>query len=150
MPTPFLKKIAAKTGKSIDEIESIWDRAKHAVSSEGKTPNMHSYWAIVTSLTKKWSGYHESYSLSEHILIDHILNSSIETKIETAVKRILGHCKECGPPPSSFIEDAREMDRIRIESPLGPYIVRAFALRSKTYVRVECPAVTNKGQLWYE
>ena len=150
MPTPFLKKIAKSTGKPLADIEAIWDAAKHIAQSDGKSPADPTYWAIVTGITKKRSGYHEGYTFADHVMIEHILNTPIDSKITTMVRAMLGHVKECGQPADSFLESARETDRKRIESPIGTYIIRQFSDKGRHVVQVEPPKVTGTGLVWYE
>lgn len=63
MPNSVIKSIADDTGKSIAEVEKLWDKAKAIVKSEypHKSEDDDSYWALVTSITKKMAqGKNES------------------------------------------------------------------------------------------
>lgn len=53
MPTPFLKVAAKKTGKSMAEVESAWERAKHASSDPEN-------YAMITAIFKNMVGLKES------------------------------------------------------------------------------------------
>lgn len=55
MPTPLIKNLAKKSGKSLDEVEEIWANAKGIVSSDNPSLKVDSekYWSLVTAITKK-------------------------------------------------------------------------------------------------
>lgn len=54
MPTPLVKSLAAKSGKTIDQVEQAWFNAKKEVDR-----NHPNYWAIVATITKKAIGLRE-------------------------------------------------------------------------------------------
>ena len=54
MPTGFVKKLAHKKGKSVEEIEGNWKKAKKAIGVTGKGTD--SEWAQVVATTKRMSG----------------------------------------------------------------------------------------------
>jgi hypothetical protein len=61
MPSSVVKSIALKTGKSESEVEDLWQKAKETVTAN--YPNIiqgsDSYWALITSITKKMAGLKE-------------------------------------------------------------------------------------------
>ena len=60
MPNSYLKHLAKKTGKSITQIENVWEKAKSAVKKEYPNKKQdQSFWAIVTKVTQKMLGINE-------------------------------------------------------------------------------------------
>ena len=49
MPVPFIKAMAKKTGKSVGDLEKVWDKAKVIANQQKPTD----YWAFVTAVFKK-------------------------------------------------------------------------------------------------
>lgn len=60
MPIPLLRKASEETGKSIPELESLWEKAKEKASGEGHSED----WGYVTSIFKGLAGFAESYSVT--------------------------------------------------------------------------------------
>jgi hypothetical protein len=62
MPSPFLKKIAKETGKSMDELESYWEKAKEITSETfGKKEKEFGSkeYSYATAIVKNMSGMEE-------------------------------------------------------------------------------------------
>lgn len=57
MPTPYIKKVAKETGKSIAELEKKWKEAKAAAAEEGHAED----YAYITSIFKNMAGINEGY-----------------------------------------------------------------------------------------
>lgn len=49
MPTAYIKKTAKKTGKSVKQVESLWNEAKASAAEQGKADN----YAYITGIFKK-------------------------------------------------------------------------------------------------
>lgn len=66
MPVPYLKKIAKSTGKTISDLEKMWNDAKKlADKSKGKSSEV--YWPTVVSIFKKMAKVDESVFLLSKI-----------------------------------------------------------------------------------
>ena len=62
MPSPYVKKLARETGKSVDEIESLWDKAKKAAGEHfKKSPSefQDQEYAYTVGIVKKMVGLDE-------------------------------------------------------------------------------------------
>lgn len=57
MPSSIVKSISRDTGKSEEEVEALWKKAKVTVSKEYPqySKDDDNYWKLVTSITKKMS-----------------------------------------------------------------------------------------------
>lgn len=66
MPSSVVKSFAQKSGKSVAEVEKIWNDSKTEASGhkvfKGYNPN---FWAYVTAIVKKKLGIKESLKFSE-------------------------------------------------------------------------------------
>jgi hypothetical protein len=60
MPTPLLKSLSKKTGKSIRHVESLWDQAKKSAEKEGIKSTSKKYYPYVVGTLKKMLGVSES------------------------------------------------------------------------------------------
>jgi hypothetical protein len=70
MPVPMLKTFAEKSGKSVSEVESIWDEAKSAARKKFKKEDGH-FWAYVNATVQKQLGLkEENLSFRSFITID--------------------------------------------------------------------------------
>ena len=65
MPSNVVKSFADKTGKSVAEVEALWDKAKKSAADEGQADN----YAYITGTLKKMLG------ISERVTLDQLLNS---------------------------------------------------------------------------
>lgn len=55
MPSDVVKSLAKKSGKTVAEVETIWEEAKEETDKKyGRTNKI--YWAYVTSIVKKRLG----------------------------------------------------------------------------------------------
>lgn len=57
MPTPYVKKIAKDTGKSVAELERLWDRAKEEAAKAGHKND----YAYIMGIFKRMAGIAEAY-----------------------------------------------------------------------------------------
>jgi hypothetical protein len=64
MPANTVKSFAEKTGKSVAEVEKLWDKAKEVASEAGETENF----AYITGILKKMLGLNESTSSFKEFL----------------------------------------------------------------------------------
>ena len=55
MPTPQLKKLAEKTGKTLSEVEKDWQKAKEQADKKF-TKKDERYWSYVSGTTQKMAG----------------------------------------------------------------------------------------------
>lgn len=55
MPTPYIKSVSDKTGKSVKELEKLWDKAKEIALKDRKESDKDFY-AYVTGIFKKMAG----------------------------------------------------------------------------------------------
>ena len=55
MPTATMKKYAEQSGKSVEEVEQIWEESKKEADKKFKKRDSH-YWAYVNATTKKKLG----------------------------------------------------------------------------------------------
>lgn len=69
MPNAVVKKYAEKTGKSVAEVEKVWDEAKEQTKDKFKEDDP-SFWAYVNGIVKKRLGLSESIQLIEFISPD--------------------------------------------------------------------------------
>ena len=65
MPTPLIKKYAEKTGKTVAEVEAIWDEAKEAASNAFHGNKSPKYWAYVNGIVRKRLKLSESMTFKE-------------------------------------------------------------------------------------
>jgi hypothetical protein len=63
MPTPVIKSFAEKTGKSVAEIDKLWNKAKVIAAEEGEGEN----YAYITGIVKKMLGLNETISFKEYL-----------------------------------------------------------------------------------
>ncbi len=56
MPTPLLKKYAEESGKTMDEAEICWAKAKHEADSKFHGEHDGHYWAYVNTSTRMCLG----------------------------------------------------------------------------------------------
>jgi len=64
MPTAYIKKVAKKTGKSVEDVEQKWKKAKGLAD---KTLPDDKYWGSVTAIFKKLMGIKESDEMIKEI-----------------------------------------------------------------------------------
>ena len=57
MPANIVKSFSQKTGKSVQEVEKLWDKAKAIAADEGESEN----YAYITAILKKMLKLNESY-----------------------------------------------------------------------------------------
>ena len=63
MPTPVIKSFAEKTGKSVAEVDKLWNKAKAIAVEEGEGEN----YAYITGIVKKMLGLNEHASFKEFL-----------------------------------------------------------------------------------
>lgn len=63
MPSNVVKSFAEKTGKSEEEVEKLWDKAKDIAKKEGEEEN----YAYITGVLKKMLGLNESPSFRDFL-----------------------------------------------------------------------------------
>lgn len=78
MPAAALKNLAARSDKSIDDLERYWDEAKVAAKEKGFSEDEDRFWAYVMGIVKTRAGLKES--LEEMIL--HVLDVIYEADEE--------------------------------------------------------------------
>lgn len=66
MPTPLIKALAKKSGKTEDQVDQAWHEAKKAADQRMERKNP-AYWGLVTKITKAAIGLHESKSFKGFI-----------------------------------------------------------------------------------
>lgn len=52
----MVKSLADKSGKSVEDVEAHWEKAKELAKKEGKQEDEEGYWAYVVGITKKSLG----------------------------------------------------------------------------------------------
>lgn len=57
MPSNVVKSFAEKTGKSTEEVEKLWDKAKEVAKDSGEEEN----YAYITGVLKKMLGLKENF-----------------------------------------------------------------------------------------
>lgn len=67
MPSAVVKKYAEETGKSIQDVEAIWDEAKITAKKKFDKRDSH-FWAYVNAVTKKRCGISEAITLKDVLL----------------------------------------------------------------------------------
>lgn len=74
MPNPLIKKYAKQTGKSVDELEKIWDECKAIVTkSEGKEYKY--FYPTVVKIFKNKLGMNENFiTLHDYELCEELVN----------------------------------------------------------------------------
>jgi hypothetical protein len=63
MPANTVKSFADKTGKSVAEVEKLWDKAKAVAADAGEAENF----AYITGILKKMLGLNETYSFKDFL-----------------------------------------------------------------------------------
>jgi hypothetical protein len=63
MPANTVKSFAEKTGKSVQEVEKLWDKAKTIAADAGEAENF----AYITGILKKMLGLNEALSFKEFL-----------------------------------------------------------------------------------
>lgn len=63
MPASIVTSFAEKTGKSVQEVEKLWDKAKEIAKEEGEPEN----YAYITGILKKMLKINESLTFRELI-----------------------------------------------------------------------------------
>ena len=66
MPTPYVKDLAKSTGKSVEEVEKLWDKAKEQTSKELNVPISkfgNKEYAYTTGILKKMTGQKKEDSM---------------------------------------------------------------------------------------
>jgi hypothetical protein len=58
MPSSVVKSIAAKSGKSVETVEKIWNETKEEAEKKFKKKDSH-FWAYVNSVTHRKCGINE-------------------------------------------------------------------------------------------
>lgn len=53
MPSSIIKSFAKKTGKSIEEVESLWDKAQKIAQKKGLSKDPDSFFAFATGVLKR-------------------------------------------------------------------------------------------------
>jgi len=56
MPTPYMKKISPLCGKSLQELEKLWTRAKEIAKKQGMSKEDPQFYALVTGIFKNMLG----------------------------------------------------------------------------------------------
>ncbi len=64
MPSPLIKSYSERSGKSVSEIEKIWDEAKVTAHEKFKNEDSH-FWAYVNAVVRKQLGLKSK--LKEHL-----------------------------------------------------------------------------------
>lgn len=82
MPTPIIKTFAKETGKSLAEVEKLWDESKELAKQKGLDDN----YAYIVGILKNKLGIGESMSRARQI-IDKI--SVREAKASDAIKDLI-------------------------------------------------------------
>lgn len=72
MPANIVKSFADKTGKSEQEVDKLWNKAKEVAAEAGEAEN----YAYITGILKKMLGLNETISFRE------FLNQESQTKSE--------------------------------------------------------------------
>lgn len=76
MPVPYLKKLHEKTGKSMTELETLWDECKKQATAADK--DSKHYWPFVVYLLKKRLGLVESLSFREFVDFENAADEFID------------------------------------------------------------------------
>ena len=63
MPAEVVKSFANKTGKSVQEVEKLWNKAKEIATKEGIPKK--GFFAFVTAVLKKMLGIKESLNFKD-------------------------------------------------------------------------------------
>ena len=69
MPNSIIKSYAKKTGKSIEDIEKIWNQAKTEAASKFDSEN-GSFWAYVNATTRAKLGLKEHVTFKNFIITE--------------------------------------------------------------------------------
>lgn len=63
MPNAVINSFAEKTGKSVAEVDKLWNKAKEIAKEEGEGEN----YAYITGIVKKMLGLNETISFKEFL-----------------------------------------------------------------------------------
>jgi hypothetical protein len=66
MPNAVVKSFAKKAGKSVNDVEKLWDETKADTKKKFKKKDKH-YWAYVNAVTQRKLGISESHTLSSFL-----------------------------------------------------------------------------------
>lgn len=66
MPNALIRSYAKKSGKSVDEVEKMWEQAKAEAHSKFATEDGH-FWAYANATVSKMLGMKEHYTFKKHL-----------------------------------------------------------------------------------
>ena len=69
MPAATVKSIASKSGKTVAEVEKLWDETKAAAAKKFPKKDAH-YWAYVNAVTHRKAGLSEAEKLHFREYVD--------------------------------------------------------------------------------
>lgn len=67
MPNALIRSYAKKSGKSVDEVEKMWEQAKAEAHSKFAAEDGH-FWAYVNTTVRKMLGLKESHTFKKHLM----------------------------------------------------------------------------------
>jgi len=68
MPTPLMKSLAKKSGKTSAQVEKMWDSVKNSLKEQGHDENDQSFYPRLVGILKKNLGLTEQYTINEKFI----------------------------------------------------------------------------------
>ena len=87
MPTPLIKSLADKSGKSVSEVEKLWNKAKEITKSEyNLSPGNDNYYSTTVGILKKMLKLKESLILEIFNFFEQNTNDPIVRELNKILK----------------------------------------------------------------
>ena len=87
MPTPLIKSLADKSGKSVSEVEKLWNKAKEITKSEyNLNPEDDNYYSITVGILKKMLKLKESFISKIFTFFEQNTNDPIVRELNKILK----------------------------------------------------------------
>ena len=80
MPTPLMKSLAKKSGKTSADVEKMWDSVKASLKDQGHTEDDSSFYPRLVGILKKNLKINETYTINEKFI--KILESAVNPPTE--------------------------------------------------------------------
>jgi len=89
MPTPQLEAFAKKSGKSLKEVETLWNKAKDIVKKEYKDTNEgdDKFYALVTGTLKKMLSLNEEATTTTADIAVHPVRMPILKRLDKKINK---------------------------------------------------------------
>lgn len=107
MPSSIVKSFAKKSGKSIDEVEALWDKAIDLTTKRGLSSSSSSFYAYAVGILKKMLKVELNYlSDDPRLLLDGYMDGTPHRIRQTPINSTSKIFKR-----DSFLKDREERDK---------------------------------------